>query len=78
MTVTSLDSEWNNLAALPMDIIISYSLHPINLCRKTGVLFLPANQHAPLLHLGSFLRQQGGIRHSYTVSCHSCAVAKGV
>lgn len=60
MTVTSLDSEWNNLAALPMDIIISYSLHPVNLCRKTGVLFLPANQHAPLLHLGSFLRQQGG------------------
>ena len=40
MTVTSLDSEWNNLAALPMDIIISYSLHPVNLCRKTEVLFL--------------------------------------
>ena len=47
MTATSLDSEWNNLAALPMDIIISYSLHPVNPCRKTGVLFLPSNQHAP-------------------------------
>ncbi len=33
------DSEWNNLAALPMDIIISYSLHPVNPCRKTGVLW---------------------------------------
>lgn len=48
MTVTSLDSEWNNLAALPMDIIISYSLHPVNLCRKTGVLFCLVKGKPPL------------------------------
>ena len=82
-----IDEIYKILSWLPMDIIISYSLHPVNPCRKTGVLFLPANQHAPPFALrvvsssarGSVTEGHcGGSRHRKAVTFPPRGCARGV